>query len=131
MHEVIRRLTREIEAVDKPANRIDHQRFFKEKLDHPVALKTPVLRGVSNRVFKTVRSSGKQEILDICEEMLASSRRYMRFVAFEWAGKLESDYERRDFARFERWLKCYVDNWGAVQEPVAPARLCGGLDRAR
>lgn len=96
MHEMIRTLLREIKAVDTPANRIDYQRFFKEKLEHPVGLKTPVLRGVSDRVFKTVKQYGKNEILDICDEMLASGRRYMRFAAFEWAGKLEKQCEKKD-----------------------------------
>ena len=115
MHEVIRTLLREIKTVDTPANRTDYQRFFKEKLEHPVGIRTPVLRGVSNKVFKTVKPYGKNEILDICDEMLAGGRRYMRFVAVQ--------YEQKDFARFERWLKRYVDNWGACDH------LCGILGK--
>jgi 3-methyladenine DNA glycosylase AlkD len=113
MHEVVKQLLKEIEAVDKPANRTDYQRFFKEKLEHPVGLKTPVLRRVSNKVFRDVRSCGKDEILGICDEMLAGGRRYMRFVAFEWARKLEGHYTWQDFALFERWLKAYVDRWSS------------------
>ncbi len=123
MHEVIETLLREIEDVDKPANRTDYQRFFKEKLEHPVGMKTPVLRGVSNKVFRAVKPYGKNEILDICDEMLASGRRYMRFVAFEWAGKLEKQYEQEDFARFECWLKDYVGDWGSCDH------LCGVLGK--
>lgn len=123
MHEIVRTLLREIKAVDKPANRTDYQRFFKEKLEHPIGLKTPVLRKVSNSVFKTVSQLGKDEILTICDEMLAGRRRYMRFVAFEWAGKLERSYEKKDFARFERWLKEYVDGWGSCDH------LCGVLGK--
>ena len=52
MHDMIGTLLREIKAVDTPANRTDYQRFFKEKLEHPVGIKTPVLRRVSNKVFK-------------------------------------------------------------------------------
>ena len=36
MHDMIGTLLREIKAVDTPANRTDYQRFFKEKLEHPV-----------------------------------------------------------------------------------------------
>jgi 3-methyladenine DNA glycosylase AlkD len=123
MHQMIGTLLREIKAVDKPANRTNYQRFFKEKLEHPVGLRTPVLRAVSNKVFRSVKSYGKDSILDMCDEMLASDRRYMRFVAFEWAGKLEGQYAEKDFARFERWLKKYVDNWGACDH------LCGILGK--
>jgi 3-methyladenine DNA glycosylase AlkD len=123
MNEIIKTLSREIEAVDTHANRTDYQRFFKEKLEHPVGIKTPVLRKVSNKVFKAVKSNKKNEILGMCDEMLASGRRYMRFVAFEWAGKLDQQYERKDFARFERWLKDYVDSWAACDH------LCGILGK--
>jgi 3-methyladenine DNA glycosylase AlkD len=123
MHETIRTVLKEIEAVDKPANRTDFQRFFKEKLEHPVGLKTPVLRGVSNKVFKTVKPLGKDDVLDICDEMLATGKRYTRFVAFEWAGKLAAQYEKKDFARFERWLKSYVKGWGSCDH------LCGVLGK--
>jgi 3-methyladenine DNA glycosylase AlkD len=76
---------------------------------------------VSSKVFKTVRELDKDEILDICDEMLSTGRRYTRFVAFEWAGKLERHYEKEDITRFEGWLKKYVDNWGACDN------LCGIL----
>jgi 3-methyladenine DNA glycosylase AlkD len=116
-------LFREIEAVDKPVNRTDYQRFFKEKLEHPVGLRTPILRGVSNKVFKTIKSCDKDEILDICDEILAGGKRYSRFVAFEWAQKLEKQYTRKDFVRFERWLNRYVDNWGSCDH------FCGTLGK--
>lgn len=123
IHKVVRNLLREINAVDTPANRTDYQRFFKEKLEHPVGMKTPVLRRVSNKVFRSVKSQGKNKILDICDEMLEGGRRYTRFVAFEWAGKLEEQYEKKDFARFERWLRNYVDDWAACDH------LCGILGK--
>ncbi|MFH1314047.1 MAG: DNA alkylation repair protein [Candidatus Eisenbacteria bacterium] len=116
MHAVVKTLLKEIKAVDKPANRTDYQRFFKEKLEHPVGLRTPIVRGVSNKVFKTVRSCDRDEILDICDEMLASGRRYTRFVAFEWAQKLEEQYARKDIVRFERWLKKYVSDWASCDQ---------------
>ena len=47
----------------------------------------------------------------------------MRFVAFEWAGKIEKQYTRREFTRFERWLKLYVDGWGSCDH------LCGVLGK--
>ena len=121
MDETIRSLFREIKAVDVPANRTNYQRFFKEKLKHPVGLKTPVLRKVSNKIFKSVKSKSKSEILDLCDEMLATRRRYTRFVAFEWAGKLDRQYEKKDFTRFERWLNDYVDGWASCDH------LCGIL----
>jgi len=125
MHAVIETLHREVKAVDTPANRMDYQRWFKEKLKHPTGIKTPVLRKVSNRVFRTeAKPLGKDEILVIGDELLASRWQYSRFFAFDWAKKSWKQYEKKDFARFERWLKKYVDNWGRCDH------LCGVLGLA-
>jgi 3-methyladenine DNA glycosylase AlkD len=109
--DILSMFSREVKAADRPANRVNYQQFFKEKLDEPVGLRTSVLRGISNRMFKPVRPLGKGAILDICEGLLASRRRYTRFLAFEWATKLEREYERADFARFESWLDKHVASW--------------------
>jgi len=37
---------------------------------------------------------------------------YGRFLAFEWASKVQKEFVAGDFRKFEYWLKCYVDNWG-------------------
>jgi 3-methyladenine DNA glycosylase AlkD len=111
MDDIIKVLFAEIKAADKPANRVNYQQFFKEKLEHPVGLRTSVLRGISSRGFKRVKPLGRDAILDLCDALLASGKRYTRFFAFEWAGKLEPDFEKEDFARFERWLRDHADNW--------------------
>jgi 3-methyladenine DNA glycosylase AlkD len=125
MHAVIKTLHREVKAVDRPANRMDYQRWFKEELEHPTGLKTPVLRKVSNGFFRTeVKPLGKDETLAICDELLVSKWQYSRFFAFDWAIKSYEQYEKKDFARFETWLKKYVDNWGRCDH------LCGVLGLA-
>ncbi|UCG61504.1 MAG: DNA alkylation repair protein [Candidatus Zixiibacteriota bacterium] len=110
---IISRLHQEIARNDKPENRINYQQFFKEKLKEPVGLKAPVLRKISNNVFKEIKSLSPKEILDLCDDLLASGRRYMRFFAFEWALKIKGRYTKGDFKRFERWLKDYVEGWGS------------------
>ncbi len=97
---------------DRPENRANYQKFFKEKLEHPVGLKTAIVRKVANETFKEVKGKPAKEILDTCDQLLASSERYMRSIAFIWALKVKGDYRKTDFARFERWLKDYVNNWG-------------------
>jgi 3-methyladenine DNA glycosylase AlkD len=109
--EMIKALLDEIKAADKPANRVNYQRFFKEKLEHPIGLRTSVLRTISTRGFRRVKAFDKDTVLYLCDHLLASRERYMRFFAFEWAGKLESRCERSDLARFERWLDHYVGDW--------------------
>jgi len=110
---LIERIKSEIARYDKPENRLDFQRFFKEKLDHPVGLKTAILRKISNTCFKEVKGKKASEIIDICDQLLATGERYMRFIAFEWTLKVKGEYCKTDFPRFERWLAEYVDNWAA------------------
>lgn len=71
------------------------------RVKEPVGIKTPLLRAVSNKVFKTtVRSYTKDEILDIGDEMLACDRRHRRFSAFDWAQKIN---RRCPMHKFESW----------------------------
>jgi len=109
---LIEKIKREIAKYDKPENRLNYQKFFKEKLEHPVGIKTAILRKISSNCFKEVKGKPAAEILDTCDELLKSGERYMRFFAFEWALKMKGRYSRSDFKRFQRWLKDYVDNWG-------------------
>jgi 3-methyladenine DNA glycosylase AlkD len=109
---LIQTLKRELAKHDKPENRLNYQKFFNEKLEHPEGIKTAILRKISNNVFKEIKGKPAVEILDICDELLKSGERYMRFFTFDWARKLKGQYRKSDFARFERWLKDYIDNWG-------------------
>ena len=109
---IIAHLQREIAKQDKPENRSNYQRFFKEKLKHPVGLRTPILRNISNQCFKEIKSRPARDILGYCGELLESGRRYMRFFAFEWAIQVAKEYKPQDFKLFETWLKKYVDGWG-------------------
>jgi 3-methyladenine DNA glycosylase AlkD len=111
---------REIDQHDRPENRVNYQQFFKETLKEPTGLRTSVLRKISNQCYKEVKNEPKNVILDYCEAFLKSDMRYGRFLAFEWALKVKSDYAVSDFARFERWLNEHVSNWGACDH------LCGG-----
>ncbi|MCP4632819.1 MAG: DNA alkylation repair protein [candidate division Zixibacteria bacterium] len=112
-NEIILNIKREIKKHDKPENKSDYQRFFKEKLKDPVRLKTPVLRKISNQCFKEYKDLPKNEILSLCDNMLASGEQYMRFFAFEWAFKISEKHTKQDFTLFESWLKKYVNNWGS------------------
>lgn len=110
---IVALIKREIARHDKPENRHNYQRFHKEKLKDPIGLKTAVLRTISTGCFKRVKRQPKKHILDLGDEMLASGERYMRFFAFDWADKIRGDLINADFPRLTRWLKTYVDNWGA------------------
>jgi 3-methyladenine DNA glycosylase AlkD len=118
--EIIKKLKNEIRAADRPENRINYQQFFKERLKEPEGLKAVVLRSISNNGYKEIRGESLDQILRLCDQLLASDERYMRFVAFEWALKSKRHFRAGEFTRFERWLKTYVSSWGSCDH------LCTG-----
>ncbi|MEW5797248.1 MAG: DNA alkylation repair protein [Candidatus Zixiibacteriota bacterium] len=113
-------LKREIARANKPENLANYQQFFKEKLDEPVGLRGPVLRAISNLIYREVKAEGPVEILQMCDRLLETDLRCRRFFAFEWAAKQKDHFRPSEFARFEKWLKKYVDYWGACDS------LCAG-----
>lgn len=117
---IIDQLRQEIQKYDTPENHINYQQFFKEKLAEPTGLKGGILKDISNRCFKEIKKEPKNRTLKICDELLEARERYFRFFAFDWASRFRGKYEKRDFARFERWLKTYVNDWGACDS------LCTG-----
>ena len=110
---IVARLKDQLKRADTPANRINYQQFFKETLAEPIGLRTPVLRDISKRVYAEIKQFSKDDILKLGDVLLESGMRYANFFAFEWALKVKRHYEPSDFARFERWLKTYVNGWGS------------------
>lgn len=113
-------LRSDLASQDTDANRRNYQRFFKERLAEPVGLSTAVLRRISNRRFREYRQLPVQDILGLCDALLASRERYSRFFAFDWADKLKGKYHKSDLTRFHGWLMKYVDNWGTCDHVCSP-----------
>jgi 3-methyladenine DNA glycosylase AlkD len=110
---IIEKLRQEITIYDKPENKLNYQKFFKEKLKEPYGLKANIVRKIANNSFKWVKQESYKDILKRCDQLLESDERYMRTIAFEWALKIKNQYTRKEFERFESWLKKYVNNWAS------------------
>jgi len=111
--QVLAALQEEIAAHDRPENQHNYQRFHKEKLDQPIGLKAPVLRKISNRLYRDVKAMPVDDLLDLCDYLQNCGQRYMRMFAVDWADRALDRCRPKDFKRFENWLKKHVDNWGA------------------
>jgi len=96
-----------------PRYRMNEQRFYREKLENPMVLRMDILRKISSRHFKEIRSLPKDEIFDLCEKLLKSGNGEERAIAFDWAYRCKKRLEKKDFKTFERWLKKYVHGWGS------------------
>ncbi len=75
-----------------------------------------VVRKISSRFFKKIRNKPKQEIFQLCHELLESDYSEERTIAFDWAFRLQRQYEKHDFQLLETWLMKHVHGWGACDD---------------
>jgi 3-methyladenine DNA glycosylase AlkD len=98
-----------------PAYREGAQNYFKEGIVlHGVRL--PVVRAISSKYYKQVKSLDKKDIIALCDRLLAYGTSEERSIAFDWAWRRRKQFEPSDFKTFERWLRDHVDNWGGVDD---------------
>jgi len=98
--------------------------FFHEPV-HPLGVRTPVVRRIAGEFWKKLwitempdHQAGipdirmkKERTFALCEMLLERRTFEETLIAFQWARMMEKDLTIKDFSRFERWLKTYVDNW--------------------
>jgi len=87
-------------------------------------LRTAVVRKISSQLFLEVKDQDKDKIFNICEQLLAACENDARTIAFDWAYRCRNDYNVKDFDRFERWLKQYVDGWASCDDFCTHAFGC-------
>lgn len=76
-------------------------------------LKTAIVRKISAEYFRKVKNRPKQEIFNLCEDLLEAG---YKVVAYDWALRCKNQYEETDFHIFESWLKKYVTGWGSCDD---------------
>ncbi len=119
--EIIQEIRKELHSSAEEEYRESVQRFFKERVK-VLGVRTPVLRKISQKYFKSIKERPKKEIFTLCEQLLESGWGEERGVAFDWAYRLRDKLEEKDFPLLESWLKKYVSNWGACD-----SLSCGAL----
>ena len=77
---------------------------------------SPIVRWLSSEFFQKVKTKPKQEILQLCDDLLASGYSEEKIIAFDWALRLRKMYEETDFQLLETWLMKHVNSWGACDD---------------
>jgi len=88
------------------------QRFFKEQIRF-YGVKVPVVGKIGKDIFKTLAGKTKNEIFDLCDILWQSGYIEESFIACNWSYYLRAGYQPEDFARFEKWILLYVNNWAS------------------
>ena len=79
-------------------------------------VRIPTARKIAKKVFGEIKSSNKNDIFVVCEELLSSKLHEPLIVSFQLAYELRKKYTKNDFKIFESWLKKYVRNWSSCDD---------------
>lgn len=71
---IIHILRKEFARYDKPENKMDYQRWFKEELKNPIGFKGPKIKKLANEVFKQAKDIPKDDLLDSREMLYKTDR---------------------------------------------------------
>jgi 3-methyladenine DNA glycosylase AlkD len=85
-------------------------RFFKEPVKI-YGVQTAVVNRIARTYFLQIRHLDKQQIFNLCEQLLKTDYCEDAFIAFDWSYKLHDKYRPEDMEIFENWLNNYVNNW--------------------
>ena len=84
--------------------------------DRFLGVRTPVVRQISARYFKEVKSLGIDGVLELCERLLKTTLSEHRTIAFDWSFRCRRQYRPDHFDVLERWLEVNVDGWGSCDD---------------
>ena len=98
-----------------PGNVKDYSRFIKgtNKL---ITLTTPVVRNVSADYFQKIKDLKKEEVWEICDELLKTRNKSSMHIAFDWAFRMKKQYQKEDFELFQNWIENYVTDWSGCDD---------------
>lgn len=86
--------------------------FFKEEIKlHGV--RSATVHKISKQYVSELKDLKKEEIFDLCEELLKSGYNEEIFIACDWAYQQRKAYEKTDFKLFDHWLRSYISNWAS------------------
>jgi 3-methyladenine DNA glycosylase AlkD len=90
--------------------KISGKRFFKEEV-RLYGVKTATVNKIAKQTFREIKDLPKEEIFDLCGQLLKSGMMEESFIACNWSYQMNKQFAAEDFFIFERWVKKYVSNW--------------------
>lgn len=108
--DVIQEIRKELEKnADNKTIEMSH-RFFKEEVK-VIGVKLGIVSKIAKKYFEEIKNFSKEDIFNLCEELLASDYSEEAWIAFEWAEKIHRKMLPKDWEIFEHWINKYVNNW--------------------
>lgn len=119
--EVFQQVMREVKTSYKDPKKVkDYSRFYKDDKAH-ISLTHPVIDSIAREQYTLTKGMTKPDVFAVCELLLKAKEVAARSIAFNWAYRIRRHFEEKDFSRFEKWLKLYVDSWDSCDDFCARA----------
>ncbi|MCK5631769.1 DNA alkylation repair protein [Candidatus Bathyarchaeota archaeon] len=115
---IVQAIRNELEMLSDPEEKRKRITWEKgaQKSPRLYGVPAPAVRKLSSIYFQQVKKKPKQEILQLCNNLLESNFSEERTIAFDWVFRLRKQYERSDFQLLETWLTEHVHGWGACDD---------------
>lgn len=115
---IVQEIRDRLEKHSNPEERRKRIHWEKQYQEMPklYGVPSPIVRKLSSEFFQKVKKKPKQEILQLCDDLLESGYSEERTIAFDWAFRLRKMYEKSDFQLLEAWLTEHVHGWGACDD---------------
>jgi 3-methyladenine DNA glycosylase AlkD len=115
---IVQEIKSRLENHSDPAEKMKRVHWERQYQEMPelYGVSAPVVRKLSSEFFQKVKKKPKQEILQLCGDLLVSGYSEERTIAFDWAFRLRRLYEEADFQLLETWLMKHVHGWGACDD---------------
>jgi len=110
MNQILTRLRAELTANVDAKTLASFQRFFKEGIKC-YGVKTGIVGKISTKYWKEIADLPKQEIFDLCEDLLKTDYTEEAFIVSGWIPRLTNQFEPGDLTIFHDWIEKYVNNW--------------------
>jgi 3-methyladenine DNA glycosylase AlkD len=110
MSEIIDQLRKELILNSDEKIKQSGERFFKEEVTM-YGIKSAVVISICKEHYKAIPDKNKSHIFELCNELWQSGIMEEAFVACNWSYFVHKQYEKSDFAVFEKWVNNYISNW--------------------
>lgn len=112
MHDFLTKLQNQLQQNADVKTKESGQRFFKETIKI-YGVKTATVSKIGKEFFKEIKNESKEKIFSLCEKLWRSGYMEETFIACNWSYNVWKQYEKKDFAVFEKWIKQYINNWAS------------------
>ncbi len=110
MNKIIQELRKELKQNSEEKIKESSKRFFKEEIK-VYGIKSAIVGQIAKTYYSKIKELRKEEIFDICEELLKSDYCEEAYIVADWLPKEIKKLEKKDIKIFKQWIDKYINNW--------------------